>query len=77
MTLKSLVKISSVVSFSLLSFFSVSPKFIELAVLKITHDSVVVLVLQVLFGLVSAFHGFNLCIELLELVAMLKIGLFS
>ena len=77
MTLKSLVKISSVVSFSLLSFFSVSPKFIEMAVFKIANDLVVVLVLQVVFGLVSACHGFNLCVELLELVAMLKIGLFS
>ena len=45
MTLKSLVKISSVVSFSLLSFFSVSPKFIEMAVFKIANDLVVVLVL--------------------------------
>ena len=68
MAFKSSVKVSSVVSFSIFSFFSVSLKFIKVTIFKVGDELVVFLVLEVVVVLVGALHGFNLVVEELKLL---------
>ena len=75
--LHGLAKVSSVVSFSLLSFFSVSLEFIKVTTFEVADELVVFLVLEVVVVLVRVFHGFNLVIEELKLVGVFEGCLFS
>jgi hypothetical protein len=77
MTFKSGVEVSSVVGFSLFSFFSVSFEFIKVGVFEVADELVVFLVLEVVVVLVGVLHGFNLFVEELKLVGVFESCLFS